>query len=281
MDNPAFESQTIPVAVRSRAWVCGRSVAGTVGPYLAGGMDVCVVSKDKDKRQDNQDKDVRIKYRMRTNKNPGSDKIFFVFSKTSRPALEPRKPPTQCVPRLLYGDEVPGNKVNRTPQSNAKVENECSCTSALSICFHGVDRDIVYLLQLGLQNIIFFVEFLTPKNWMQASEMKYLRKVIGKTRRDQIRNTTIRNQSKQESVEVLMEKRTLRWYAHAVRMDLERRPKLLLEARPEGGRGRPRLEWEEHVEGLARKRGRKLPEVKRLAQDRKEYRKWLLLKPDA
>jgi hypothetical protein len=80
-----------------------------------------------------------------------------------------------------------------------------------------------------------------------------------------------------------MEKRTLRWCGHAVRMDLERRPKLVLEARPEGGRGigRPRLEWEEYVEGLACKRGRKLPEVKRLAQNRKEYRKWLLLEPDA
>jgi hypothetical protein len=42
--------------------------------------------------------------------------------------------------------------------------------------------------------------------------MKYLRKVIGKTRRGQTRNTEIRNQLKQESVEVLMEKRTLRWY---------------------------------------------------------------------
>jgi hypothetical protein len=86
--------------------------------------------------------------------------------------------------------------------------------------------------------------------------MKHFRKVNGKTRRDQIRNTTIRNQLKQESVEVLMEKRTLRWYGHAVRMDWERRPKLVLEARPEGGRGRgrPRLEWEEYVERLARKR---------------------------
>jgi hypothetical protein len=81
------------------------------------------------------------------------------------------------------------------------------------------------------------------KNRMQTSEMKYLRKVTGKTRRDQIRNTKIRNQLKQESVEVLMEKRTLRWCRHAVRMDLERRPKLVLEARPEGGRGkgRPRV----------------------------------------
>jgi hypothetical protein len=49
-----------------------------------------------------------------------------------------------------------------------------------------------------------------------------------------------------------MEKRTLRWYGHAVRMVSERKPKLVLEARPEGGRrkGRPRIEWEE----LARKK---------------------------
>jgi hypothetical protein len=106
--------------------------------------------------------------------------------------------------------------------------------------------------------------------------------VVGKTRRDQIRNTKIRNQLKQESVEVLMEKRTLRWYGHTVRMESERKPKLVLEARPEGGRGkgRPRVEWKEYVEGLARKRGRRLPEVRRLAHDRDKYRK-LLLEPDA
>jgi hypothetical protein len=78
-----------------------------------------------------------------------------------------------------------------------------------------------------------------------------------------------------------MEKRTLRWYGHAVRMESERKSRLVLEVRPEGGRGkgRPRVEWEEYVEGLARKRERKLPEVRRLALDRDEYRKWLL-KPD-
>jgi hypothetical protein len=79
-----------------------------------------------------------------------------------------------------------------------------------------------------------------------------------------------------------MEKRTLRCYGHAVRMGSERKRKLVLEARPEGGRGkgRPIVECEDCVEGWARKRGRKLPDVRRLAQDRDGYRKWLL-KPDA
>jgi hypothetical protein len=32
----------IPVAARSKVWVCGRSLAGIVGLNLAGGMDVCL-----------------------------------------------------------------------------------------------------------------------------------------------------------------------------------------------------------------------------------------------
>ena len=33
----------IPVAVRSKAWVCGLSLAGIVGSNPAGGMDVCLL----------------------------------------------------------------------------------------------------------------------------------------------------------------------------------------------------------------------------------------------
>jgi hypothetical protein len=33
----------IPVAVRSQAWVCGRSLTGIVGSNPTGGMDVCLL----------------------------------------------------------------------------------------------------------------------------------------------------------------------------------------------------------------------------------------------
>ena len=33
----------IPVAERSKAWVCGRSLVGIAGSNPAGGMDVCLV----------------------------------------------------------------------------------------------------------------------------------------------------------------------------------------------------------------------------------------------
>jgi hypothetical protein len=34
----------VPVAARSKAWVCGRSSAEIVGSNPTGGMDVCLVS---------------------------------------------------------------------------------------------------------------------------------------------------------------------------------------------------------------------------------------------
>ena len=34
----------VPEAARSKAWVCGRSLAGIVGSNLAGDKDVCLVS---------------------------------------------------------------------------------------------------------------------------------------------------------------------------------------------------------------------------------------------
>jgi hypothetical protein len=36
--------EPIPVALRSKAWVCGRLVAGMTGSNQAPGMDVCLLS---------------------------------------------------------------------------------------------------------------------------------------------------------------------------------------------------------------------------------------------
>ena len=43
LDGPVIESLPIPVAVRSKAWVFGRSLTGIVGSNPTGGMDVCIV----------------------------------------------------------------------------------------------------------------------------------------------------------------------------------------------------------------------------------------------
>jgi hypothetical protein len=60
VDGPGIHSLLIPVTDRSKARVCGRSLAGVADSNLAGGMDVCVVcckERQKRKMQHSQDKE--------------------------------------------------------------------------------------------------------------------------------------------------------------------------------------------------------------------------------
>jgi len=40
---PKRDEEPVPVAARSKAWVCGRSLAEIMGSNPAGGMDVCLL----------------------------------------------------------------------------------------------------------------------------------------------------------------------------------------------------------------------------------------------
>jgi hypothetical protein len=53
---------------------------------------------------------------------------------------------------------------------------------------------------------------------LQASEMKYLRRTVNKTRRDRIRHQTIRNSLQLEPLSSYIKSNQLRCYGHMVRM---------------------------------------------------------------
>ena len=91
-----------------------------------------------------------------------------------------------------------------------------------------------------------------------STEMKYLRKCIGKTRRDRIRNCQIRNTLNQEPPIKRIETNVIRWFGHINRMDESRKPKQIWEARVEGirGRGRPRIDWNRYMEKIVKKKGK-------------------------
>jgi hypothetical protein len=89
-------------------------------------------------------------------------------------------------------------------------------------------------------------------------EMKFLRGILGKTRRDKIRNNDIREQLKVDDIKHDMKRKRLKWYGHAMRMADERIPKKMLEMKLRGRRprGRPRTRWMDQVKREGRRNGK-------------------------
>jgi hypothetical protein len=90
------------------------------------------------------------------------------------------------------------------------------------------------------------------------------------------RNATVREQLKQESLIDGIETRMLRWYGHLVRMEEDRKPRQILEARIEGkrGRGKPRKVWMDDIKEAAGRRGKTIQEARSMAMTRKDLRRW-------
>jgi len=81
-----------------------------------------------------------------------------------------------------------------------------------------------------------------------GTEMRCIRKCMGKTSRERIRNSQIRGIQNQEPVTKMVDKRELRWFGHLIRMDSSKKPWQVWGTRVETWvRGRPRIEWEELV----------------------------------
>ena len=92
-----------------------------------------------------------------------------------------------------------------------------------------------------------------------AAEMKFLRRISNKTKRDLIRNTKIRDDLKVKPILNEIESKQLKWYGHVKRMEKGRIPKKILETRMEGkrGRGRPRTTWMDNVHPVLGRKERK------------------------
>jgi hypothetical protein len=113
------------------------------------------------------------------------------------------------------------------------------------------------------------------KSKIQTMEMRFLRKVVGKTRRDKIRNETIRGNLGVPPLQTEIEEPQLRWAGHVLRMGGDRIARKVLEAKAQGGSPmrRPRQTWEEQMSIVMAGRGINWIEARIVAQDRSRRRR--------
>lgn len=115
------------------------------------------------------------------------------------------------------------------------------------------------------------------KSRIQALEMKYLRAAKGVTRRDRIRNQTIREDLNVEPIIESIEKQKLKWFGHMMRMGEERQTKKIWLARTANKRtrGRPKATWDNTVAKYLEKRGKTWNEATRMARNKKEWARFV------
>ena len=69
------------------------------------------------------------------------------------------------------------------------------------------------------------------KNQITSAEMKYLRRVAKKTRRDHERSSKIREELGVRQITIELEDKQLKWYGHMKRMGKEKLPRKIWEAK--------------------------------------------------
>lgn len=109
------------------------------------------------------------------------------------------------------------------------------------------------------------------------TEMNFIRSILGRTKRDRIRNETNRKDAgvKMSVLEIVSRSR-VRWYGHVRRMNNRRKAKQYFEKVVVGKRpvGRPRKKWIEQVKKDVTERGQDWDKIhdEELYKDRKKWR---------
>ena len=204
--------------------------------------------------------------------------------------------PVQCT---LHVSGVPLKQVEKfkylgvffTSDGRSNTELSCRIGQAGSI-LKQLGRSVIRKTELGVKTKLavfnsVFVPTLTYgheiwvmteriRSRIQAAEMRFLRAVVGVTRRDRVRNTAVREELNVEQLLLRTERAMLQWFGHVARMSPRLRlPRRALNAIPSGKRplGRPRMRWLDQVQKLAWLRlGIAPDELELVAEDRVAWR---------
>ena len=126
------------------------------------------------------------------------------------------------------------NKIMRARNINLRTKMNIYNATVLSILLYGSETWTITKVD---------------SNKLDAFHHKCLRKVLGVTYRDRIKNCDIIKRTKQQKISEIIRNRRLRWFGHVARMNDERFPKKVLAWEPTMRRrpGRPRCSWKQNV----------------------------------
>ena len=93
------------------------------------------------------------------------------------------------------------------------------------------------------------MERITVIRRIKSTQMKFLRHLLGITKLDKEKNTSIRKKTGAQNIVKEIEQYQQKWLQHVQRMDKNRLPRQALHYRPNGQRniGRPRKRWADHL----------------------------------
>lgn len=111
-----------------------------------------------------------------------------------------------------------------------------------------------------------------------VAEMSWLRRIIGRSRREKIRNEKTREElGVDETIVEKIKKRRLRWFGHVRRMAKQRLPNAALHGHVEGerSRGRQRKTWIDNIKEDLKEKGTNLAEIREKIKNREVWRKFI------
>jgi hypothetical protein len=110
---------------------------------------------------------------------------------------------------------------------------------------------------------------------IQTTEIRFLRKIEGKTKQGRIRNSTLKENLKINPTVQAVGERQMRWFGHVNRMGDENIRRRIFEARTFKRRkkGLSRRTCTEEIKATGEKRGGSWEEVKKKSQDWKKWKK--------
>lgn len=201
--------------------------------------------------------------------NRSCEKYNMAISKDKTKTMVVAKDPIRCKPvlnnyiieqvmRIKYlGAEITsqGNTLNEVQEQITKANRISGCLNGTIWYNQFLQKETkVRIYKSVVRPIMTYTAETRPetaktKKLLEVTEMKTLRKIINKTRRDRVRNEEVRRICDIKPITDWVDHRRTEWDKHISRMEQDRIVRMARDKSPQGRRsiGRPQRRWKDSV----------------------------------